>query len=612
MYDARSGCLKPFFSTACSEHQVARAGSLRLKAGIMRMTKLNRAYLDKYIRSVGVRQIRLACGLVLFAYLLSHFINHALGNISMDALATGIRYHTAFWKSLPIATVFYAAASAHAGLGIWALYQRRQFHWKAIEPIQLVLGLSIPALIITHLAGVRIDDVLFQHQKLYPQVFYSYWMISPYKMWLMFIVLIVSWIHGCIGLYFWLRMKAFFETAAPFLLAAAILVPTLAMLGLYQGGRQVVHDSGTAQWKADNLSRRQVGTAAEQAIIDSIVDYFLIGYVGLIGFALIARGVRTLNERRGGMISLSYGNGRTVRVPKGLSVLEASLRNNVPHASVCGGRARCSTCRIRVIGDCSSLPAPSKREAFVLDRVGAGGDPAIRLACQLRPNTDMSFFQIFRPDVTTASLRKAGSVRIGQERYLVSMFVDMRGSTTLAEQRLPFDTVFIVNRFLSAVSQAVIECGGQPNQFVGDGELALFGLNTNPQTACRQALQAAALIATNIDELNQFLSHDLLKPIRFGIGIHGGEVIIGDIGYRDHQVFTALGDAVNVAARLQDMTKGLECEVILSEEVYRTAGLPVNLLPEQELSIRGRAEPMVVRLVANARMLSSPRLAIVA
>jgi class 3 adenylate cyclase len=147
----------------------------------------------------------------------------------------------------------------------------------------------------------------------------------------------------------------------------------------------------------------------------------------------------------------------------------------------------------------------------------------------------------------------------------------------------------------------VIECGGQPNQFVGDGELALFGLNTNPQTACRQALQAAALIATNIDELNQFLSHDLLEPIRFGIGIHGDEVIIGDIGYRDHHVFTALGDAVNVAARLQDMTKGLECEVILSEEVYKTAGLPVNLLPEQELPIRGRAVPLTVRVVANAQ-----------
>jgi adenylate cyclase len=572
-------------------------------AGIVHMTELNRASLDKYIRGVGVRQIRLACGLVLFAYLLSHFINHALGNISLNALATGVKYHTTFWKSLPVSTVFYAAATAHAGLGIWALYQRRQFHWKAIEPTQLVLGLSIPALIITHLAGVRIDDVLFQHQKLYPQVFYSYWIIWPYKMWLMFTVLIVSWVHGCIGLYFWLRMKARFKTAAPLLLAAAVLIPTLAMLGLYQGGRSVVHDSGTAQWKAENLSRRQVGTAAEQDIIDSIVDYFLIGYVGLIGFVLIARGVRTLNERRGAMISLSYGNGRTIRVPKGLSVLEASLRYNIPHASVCGGRARCSTCRIRVIGDCTSLPQPSKREAFVLSRVGVE-DPSIRLACQLRPTADLSFFQLFMPHTMSANAHASNPPRIGQERYLVSMFVDMRDSTRLAENRLPFDTVFIVNRFLGAVSQAVIECGGRPNQFVGDGELALFGLATGPQTACRQALKAAAMIAANVDELNQFLSQDLREPIRFGIGIHGGEVIIGDIGYRDHIVFTALGDAVNVAARLQDMTKTLACEAVLSEEVRITAGLPPDGLPRQEVAIRGRTEPMVVRSVTDAKALT--------
>src|SRR5712675_440933 len=570
----------------------------------MHLSELNRASLDKYTRGVGVRQIRLACGMVLFAYVLSHFANHALGNISLDALATGLRYHTAFWKSLPIATVFYAAAATHAGLGLCALYQLRQFHWKAIDPIQLVLGLSIPALIITHLAGVRFDDVLFQHQKLYPQVFYSYWIIRPYKMWLMFIVLIVSWVHGCIGLYFWLRMKPFFETAAPFLLAAAVLIPTLAMLGLYQGGRRVVQDSRTAQWKADNLSRRQVGTAAEQDIIDSIVAYFLIGYVGLIGFVLIARGVRTLNERRGGMINLSYGNGRTVRVPKGLSVLEASLRNNVPHASVCGGRARCSTCRIRIIGDYASLPQPSKREAFVLDRVGAGSDPAIRLACQLRPETDLSFFQIFLPQITAASLRTSGPSRIGEERYLVSLFVDMRDSTKIAEHRLPFDTVFIVNRFLGAVSQAVIECGGQPNQFVGDGQLALFGLATNPQTACRQALRAAAMIAANVEELNQFLDHDLREPIRFGIGIHGGVDNTGDIGYRDHMVFTALGDAVNVAARLQDMTKSVGCEVILSDAVLATAELQADALPRQDVEIRGRNEPMSVRIAASSNVLS--------
>jgi adenylate cyclase len=568
------------------------------------MASLSPEQLTKFIRGVSVRQVRLGCGLVLFAYLVSHFLNHALGNISMDALAAGVYYHTAFWRFLPVAIAFYTAALVHAGLGIWALYERRQFRWKAIEPLQLVLGLSIPALVITHIAGVRLGHTIFGHEKLYPQVFFAYWIVWPYKMWLMFAVLTISWVHGCIGLYFWLRMKAFYQGAAPFLLAAAVLVPALAMLGLYQGGRSVV-DSDSVEWRAENLAPRLVGTPAEQAVLRSIEDYFLIGYLGLVGLVLLARGVRALHERRGGMINLSYGNGRTVRVPKGLSVLEASLRNNVPHASVCGGRARCSTCRIRVIGDCTSLPEPSKREAFVLNRVGAGADPAIRLACQLRPEGDLSFFQIFLPQITAASLRTSNPSRIGEERYLVSMFVDMRGSTRLAEKRLPFDTVFIVNRFLGAVSQAVIECGGQPNQFVGDGQLALFGLAASPQTACRQALKAAAMIAANVEELNQFLKHDLREPIGFGIGIHGGEVIIGDIGYRDHMVFTALGDAVNVAARLQDMTKSLACEAVFSEEVRITAGLPADGLPEREVTIRGRTEPMIVRIVNAAKTLSA-------
>jgi len=567
------------------------------------MTALSWPQIEKFIRGVSVRQIRLVCGLVLYAYLVSHFLNHALGNISLDALAWGVHYHTLFWQFLPVAITFYSAVLVHAGLGIWALYERRQFRWKAIEPLQLVLGLSIPMLIVAHVISVRLGHTLFGQEKLYPQVLYGYWLVLPYRIWLTLSALIVAWIHGSIGLFFWLRMKAFFKPAAPFLLAAAVLVPTLALLGLYQGGRSVVKEGASAEWRTANLGQDKVGTPAEAEILESVVDYFLIGYLGLIVFVVAARGVRALNERRGGMITLSYGNGRMIRVPKGLSVLEASLRYQVPHASVCGGRARCSTCRIRVIGDCASLPAPSNREAFVLNRVGTGTDPAIRLACQLRPETDLSFFQIFLPQ--TAAAGASGPAHIGEERYLVSMFVDMRGSTRLAENRLPFDTVFVVNRFLGAVSQAVIECGGQPNQFLGDGQLALFGLTTNRQTACRQALKAAAMISTKVEELNQFLKHDLREPIRFGIGIHGGEVIVGDIGYRDHMVFTALGDAVNVAARLQDMTKSLGCEAILSDEVRATAGLPPDALPRQEVEIRGRNEPMSVRIVASTIALSA-------
>jgi adenylate cyclase len=566
------------------------------------MAALSRERLTTFLRSISLRQVRLVSGVILFAYLVSHFLNHALGNISLEALAAGVAIHVAFWQFLPVTILFYGACVVHTALGIWALYERRQFRWKAIEPLQLALGLSIPMLIIAHVIGIRLGQTLYGHERLYPQILFLYWIWAPWRIPMMLAVMTVAWVHGCIGLYLWLRMRAFFKRAAPFLLAAAVLVPTLSMLGFYQSGRMVI-DLDSEEWRAETQSPRQIGTREEAQTLERITDFFLFGYFGLIGIALLARGARAINERRRGMINLSYGNGRTVRVPRGLSVLEASLRNNVPHASVCGGRARCSTCRIRIIGDCHDLPKPSQREAFVLGRVGAS-DPSIRLACQLRPPSDLSFFQLFLPH-TSADGHDSHPTRIGEERYLVSLFVDMRGSTQLAEKRLPFDTVFIVNRFLGAVSQAVLESGGMPNQFVGDGMLALFGLSTSKREACRQALRAAALIAANVEALNKFLEHDLREPIRFGIGINGGEVIVGDIGYRDHMVFTALGDPVNVAARLQDMTKSLACELVVSDEVRETAGLPEDALPAQEVAIRGRNEPMLVRTVSEVRTLSN-------
>lgn len=568
------------------------------------MASPSREHLQEIARGVGLRQVRLVTGSIMFAYLVSHFLNHALGNISTEAMAVGVHYHTMIWRFPPVAFLFYGACLMHTGLGIYALYQRREFRWKAIEPLQLVLGLSIPMLIISHIVGVRLGQALYGHEKLYPQELYAFFIASPYRQWVMFAVLVIAWLHGCIGLYFWLRMRAFFSFAAPLLLAAAVLIPTLAMLGIYQSARATISDYDDADWRKQELSVEKLGTAAEGRMLERITGGLTMGYLGLLGLALIARGARALLERRGGMIALSYGNGRTLRVPKGLSVLEASLRYNVPHASVCGGRARCSTCRIRIIGDHGTLPEPSPREAFVLHRVGSD-DPSIRLACQLRPTTDLTFFQLFLPHTMSAATHAGNPTRVGQERYLVSMFVDMRGSTQLAEKRLPFDTVFIVNRFLGAVSQAVLEAGGRPNQFIGDGMLALFGLSTDRHEACRQALRAAALIAANIDELNQFLSHDLHEPIRFGVGIHGGEVIVGDIGYRDHMVFTALGDAVNVAARLQDMTKALACEAVISDEVRATAGLAEDALPAQEVAIRGRNEPMIVRTVVSTAVLST-------
>jgi adenylate cyclase len=556
-----------------------------------------------WLRGISIRQVRITCGLIMFAYIFSHFFNHALGNISYATMEAWLSWHIWWWRTPVVNLTLYCAAATHFLLGLWALYQRRHFRYTAAEITQLLLGLSIPLLLMIHLSGARLTGPLFDRgPPNYATVLFGYWNVRPYMIWVQFGVLTLAWTHACIGLYFWFRLKAFFRWAAPFLLAGAVLLPPLAMLGVRHAAREVTQLAAQPQWRASNLRGLP---PAQRVITDEIAfQYFPLAYAVLLGLVFAARGIRPLVERRRGSITVSYPN-RQVRVPKGLSVLEASLRYKIPHASVCGGRARCSTCRVRIVSDRGSLPRPSGREAFVLSRVGASRDPSIRLACQLRPQTDVAVIPILPPTIGTDFVRSRQKLNIGDERYIVSMFVDMRGSTKLAEDRLPYDIVFLINRFVEAASEGVVEAGGQPNQFVGDGVLALFGLDTDPATACRQALRAASLVASKIAYVNHLFATEVSEPIDFGIGIHGGDVIVGDIGFRGHTVFTALGDAVNVAARLQDKTKELGCKLIVSERVCEKAGIAADAMTKVTIDIRGHDEHVDVRTEFDPTVVAS-------
>jgi adenylate cyclase len=425
----------------------------------------------------------------------------------------------------------------------------------------------------------------------------KFWVNSPFSGALQATLMMVVWIHGCLGLHFWLRLKPYYPRIKELLLASAVLLPTLALLGFYQAGERTLQSAQDPAWLARVTSPEHLGTPAQNAALFNE----RLGIIVFLGAALVAtllaRSLRRWRERSVGSIRLTYPD-RVVRAPRGFSVLEASLINNIPHAHVCGGRGRCSTCRIRVLSDITALPAPSAAECAVLERVRAA--PGVRLACQLRPTEDIAFVPMLSPHATTVDAYRIGSAYSGVERYVVIMFVDMRGSSRLAEGRLPFDTVFVINQFLSAVSSAVLGAGGEPNQILGDGLLALFGMGARPEAACRQAIAACAAIAARIDTLNSALAYALLEPIRFGIGIHAGVTIAGNIGYQHHAQFTVIGDAVNVAARLEELTKTFGCEVIMSEEVYERAGFGPNDLPPHDVAPRGREVGLKARSVARA------------
>jgi adenylate cyclase len=383
---------------------------------------------DRALRGwLSIRGVRLATGLILLIYVGSHLLDHSLGNISIGAMEAGLLVQKWIWQSVAGTVALYGALAVHFCLGLWAFYERRHFGWTRAEVMQLSLGLLIPFLLMNHLFVTRIALAQYGMQKGYAQELYSFWVASPELGVLQVSVLIVAWLHGCIGLYLWLRLRPWFEKAAPALLCGSIILPLLALLGFFQGGRMVLALANDPAWQAANLASWQVGRPAENAMLRFERNCGLLMMLVLVGLVLLARGARAVRDLRGGTIRVRYPDGRMARIPHGFSVLEASRSSRIPHASVCGGRARCSTCRVRVVAGSYHLPAPSATERAVLERVRAG--PGVRLACQFRPRSDITVVPLLPGLWNASAVRMRGAPRQAEERFIVVVVADMRDST---------------------------------------------------------------------------------------------------------------------------------------------------------------------------------------
>jgi adenylate cyclase len=536
------------------------------------------------------RRLRLACGLVMFSYVALHLCMHSLGNVSFGAMESATRIHNFVWHSAVGTSLLYGAFLIHFSLALWALYQRRSFRMGVGEWTRLVLGFSILPLLIHHYAAGRFVYSDFGVQRGYDVALTAFFHFRPFSGWRQIAALIVAWAHGCLGLHYWLRIRPGYKRYAPVLLAIAVLLPVLALLGIWQGTREILaQEHAHPELLKAIVQRGHMRDHAVAGLSWRVEVGLYWAYASLITLVLAARGLRTLIARRAGVINVFYPGDRSVQIPVGCAVLDASRRARIPHASICGGRGRCTTCRVRVLRGVEALPAPSLSELGALKRLGAG--PSVRLACQLRPRDDIVVLPLLPADITADDPRRRATAETNIERIVAIMFVDIRQSTALVEKRLPFDVVFLLNHFFDAVAGAVVEAGGAPNQFVGDGMMAIFGMRCEPDEACRQALAAV--------QMNRALANELLQPIRIGIGLHAGTVILGEIGYRDRFLLTAIGDAVHVAARLQDLTKEYNCQLVVSDALAAAANFSVGELPKFEVQVRGREELVAVRTVVS-------------
>ncbi|HEX3247192.1 MAG TPA: adenylate/guanylate cyclase domain-containing protein, partial [Chloroflexota bacterium] len=322
-------------------------------------------------------------------------------------------------------------------------------------------------------------------------------------------------------------------------------------------------------------------------------------FVLLAAGVFVARWVRSYLQRRQGVVRLTYPRGRRVIIPRGTTVLEASRSAGIPHASICGGRGRCTTCRSRIVDGLELLPVPSDYEAGVLLRMGA--PPNVRLACQLRPTSDLGVFPLVPAFIGPTEGLVRTALTLGAEQDIAILFADIRSFTQLAEHRFPYDVVFLLNRYFATMGEAVERSGGHLDKFIGDGVMALFGIHNGPVEGCRDALRAAVNMSESLDALNAELQWDLTEPLRIGLGIHMGPVIIGEMGYGRARTFTAIGDAVNTASRLESMNKELKSQLIVSEDVTGRAGVDLSGFDVHEVEVRGRTDALRVRVIPNAQ-----------
>ena len=548
-----------------------------------------------------LQRLRLPSGLVLFAFLTTHLINHAAGVVSLDAMERGLGLFILVWEKQPGLTILAAAFVVHLANALVSVWHRRSLRLKGWQALQLGLGLAVPLLLAAHVFGTVIAYERFGVGTPYRLVLSMMWAGNGLVALQQAVIVVVAWAHGCIGVHYWLRLRPWYPKASPFLYAAALLIPALGLAGFVSAGVQVRALAAQPGWlddlhRAMKLTPEAVAAAAQGAL------WTRGAILALILAAFAGPALRAIAARRGGP-KLYYRDTRVLDIIPGATALEIIRGAGIPHAMVCGGRGRCSTCRVRVGTGAEHLPPPAADEARVLQRIGA--PDGVRLACQIRPVKDLEVTPLLPPTASARDGFQGPGHRHGQEREIAVLFADLRGFTRLSEHRLPYDVVFLLNRYFAAMGQAIEAAGGQVDKFIGDGVMALFGVDSGRDAGSRQALDAARRMAARLAELNEALASDLAEPLRMGIGLHVGPAIVGEMGYGGVKGLTAVGDTVNTASRLEGLCKGYAAELVVSQDLLDHAGTDLSAFPAEQVAIRGRGTELRIRVVDRINDLPS-------
>ncbi len=547
------------------------------------------------------RRLRIISGLILSTYVIIHLSNHALGLVSLETMEAVRKTVTPFWRSPVGGFLIYSSLLTHFALALLSLYRRTTLRMPLWEFWQLMLGLAIVPLLAGHVSATWGARVLMGFDPNYEFALTAI-LSDPWLLTRQFLLLIVVWIHVVVGLHYFFRLYSAYRHRSLHFYPVAILLPLLVVLSIGRVGieigvwRSSEADSKTVvQKQAMQMNEAYVG--AEPTYLDGTPANLLLHHSILMVYVILILSiltVRYIRERRQviqGKVVIKHVNGRELKGAPGQTILEIIRNHSIPHASLCGGRGRCTTCRVRVGSGAHRLEKPSPLEQFALTRIGAA--PNVRLACQARPTHPLQISPLVSADLGIESKLRKGGVS-GEEKEVVAMFVDLRGSSKISEHHLPYDVLFILNQFFLEMSDALGESHGHYAQFEGDGLLALYGLKRGLAAGCRDALSGAIDMHRRMNGLNEKLAGELKQPLKFGIGIHCGQAIVGTMGPPTTPNYSAIGDCINAAACLENMSKELQCVLVVSEDVVKYSGADFTEFTSQEVSLRGKQQSVLV------------------
>ena len=531
-------------------------------------------------------------GLVLFTYIGSHLVNHALGLYSLDVAERGLEVAIEVWYSKTGTAMLYGAAGIHFLLALWSIYDRRTFRLPPAELIRIALGFTLPIILIGHAADTRLAWELYELPSDYKRVISHLWVTDSQGRQLG--LLAPGWIHGCLGLQYAFQRRAWFRKLRYALFAVALLLPVLSALGFISMAKEV-----GANIEITTAARKDLSAQSEDAekriAIARWRNTLLTWYFAIIGAAFAARWVRNALERgRRRLITISFP-GRTVRVPRGWTVLEASRSHYLAHASVCGGRARCSTCRVRVTAGEAHCPPAQADEQATLARIHAA--PDVRLGCQLRPTGDVSIVPLV---LTERPIYRQVTTRRSTEREVVILICDFLNRSDLAHDHLPQDLLYVLTLYVDALGNAIRAAEGTLSYVEPDSICAVFGLESTLAEAARQALQATSAIESAMMDLNERFGQQWHCKVEIAVSVHAGRAAVGEIGASDPPTMIALGEAMETAEELRKLAAEQRKPFAVSEPVYAAAGIELCAANQVSFRPRGRSSEIRATLATAA------------